>query len=72
VTNPALERFDRNQQRAFSFLNSAKLKTAFDLERVDARLRDRYGRTLFGSSTLVGTRLLEAGVRFVTVTWEWY
>src|SRR5207248_2422508 len=36
----------------------------------DPRLLDRYGRTLFGHSTLIGRRLVEAGVRFVNVTWD--
>src|SRR5262249_55318364 len=40
-------RFDQEQQRAYSLLTSTKLKTPFDLSRVDPRLRDRYGRTLF-------------------------
>ncbi len=31
---------------------------------------DRYGRTLFGNSTLIARRLVEAGVRFVNVTWD--
>src|SRR5262249_54803856 len=71
-SQPALARFDRDRQRAFSLLTSAKLRTAFDLGAEDARVRDRYGRTLVGSSTLVARRLIEAGVRFVNVTWEWY
>ena len=33
-------------------------------------MRDRYGRHLFGQSTLVARRLVEAGVRFVTVHYD--
>src|SRR5262249_31370046 len=62
--------FDRTQQRAFSLLTSGKVKAAFDLGREDPRLIDRYGRTLFGQSTLIARRLVEAGVRFVNVTWD--
>jgi hypothetical protein len=69
---PALDRFDRNRQRAFSLLTSAQLRSAFDLDAESPRVRDRYGRTLVGSSTLVARRLIDAGVRFVNVTWEWY
>ena len=65
-------RFDRVQRRAFDVLTSAKVKAAFDLDREDTRLIDRYGRTLFGNSALIGRRLIEAGVRFVTVTWDIY
>jgi hypothetical protein len=48
----------------------SQLKSAFDLAAVEPRLLDRYGRTLFGSSSLVARRLVQAGVRFVNVTWE--
>jgi hypothetical protein len=64
--------FDRTQQRAFSLLTSSKLKSAFDLSRVNPKVRDRYGRTLFGNSSLIARQLLESGVRLVTVAWEWY
>jgi hypothetical protein len=40
---------------------------AFDLTREDERLRDEYGRTEFGQSCLMARRLVESGVRFVTV-----
>jgi hypothetical protein len=69
---PALGNFDSYQQRALSLLTSRKVKAAFDLERVDPRLRDRYGRTLFGASTLIARQLVEAGVRFVNVSWDTY
>ncbi len=62
--------FDRVQQRAFSVLTSAQTRAAFDLTGEDPRLVDRYGRTLFGNSTLIARRLVEAGVRFVNVTWD--
>jgi hypothetical protein len=62
--------YDRLQQRAFNLLTSCKVKKAFDLTDEDPRMIDRYGRTLFGQSTLIGRRLVEAGVRFVNVTWD--
>ena len=68
--NKALDDVTRIQQRALSLLTSTTLKSAFDLTKVDPKLRDRYDRTLFGSSALVARRLVEAGVRFVNVTWE--
>lgn len=67
-----LESFGRVQQRAFSLLTGSKLKSAFDLDREDPRLRDRYGKHLFGSAALIGRRLVEAGVRFVDVYWDGY
>jgi hypothetical protein len=62
--------FDRTQQRAFDLLTSSKVKAAFNLETEDPRLRERYGRTLFGNSALIARRLVEHGVRFVNVTWD--
>jgi uncharacterized protein (DUF1501 family) len=50
-------------------LTSTKLKQ-FDLSTADPKLRDRYDRTLFGASALLARRLVEAGVRFVNVTWD--
>ncbi len=67
---PALATYDRVQQRAFNLLTSAKVRAAFDLTTEEPRLLERYGRTLFGHSTLIGRRLVEAGVRFVNVTWD--
>lgn len=64
---PAVERMDKFQQRAFSMLCSSKTRDAFDLSREPARLRDRYGRNMFGSSMLAARRLVEAGVPFISV-----
>src|SRR5262245_18585102 len=66
----SLETFGRTQQRAFNLLTSSKVKAAFDLKKEDPRLLERYGRTLFGHSTLIARRLVESGVRFVNVTWD--
>jgi hypothetical protein len=68
----AAARFQDTRQRAFSVLTSAQLRSAFDLDRESPRLRDRYGRSLFGASTLVARKLVEAGVRFVNVFWDNY
>jgi hypothetical protein len=64
--------FDRVQKQAFNLLTAPAVKAAFDIDREEARLRDRYGRTLFGASTLIARRLVETGVRFVNVTWDLY
>ncbi|MGF1582465.1 MAG: DUF1501 domain-containing protein, partial [Gemmataceae bacterium] len=53
--------------RAFGMLASRKIRNAFDLNQEPDRLRDRYGRTTYGQSCLLARRLVEAGVRFVTV-----
>ena len=42
-------------------------REAFDLQREPARVREKYGRNRFGQSCLLARRLVEAGVRFVTI-----
>ncbi len=55
------------QERALSLLTSPETQRAFEIHREEPRLRDRYGRTSYGQSVLLARRLVEAGVRFVTV-----
>ena len=66
------DQYDRSRRRAFDLLTSAQARRTFDLSDVDPARVDRYGRTLFGNSTLIASRLVEAGVRFVNVTWDVY
>jgi hypothetical protein len=68
----AADTFDRVRRRAFSLLTASKLKTAFNLELEDPRVRERYGNSVVGSSALIARRLIEAGVRFVDVYWDGY
>src|SRR5262249_30639082 len=53
--------------RALTMLSRPKVKQAFDLSAEPERLRDDYGRTTYGQSCLLARRLIEAGVRLVTV-----
>jgi hypothetical protein len=62
--------FAEKRKLAFNLLTSAKIREAFDLGQEPQRLRERYGQSLFGSSTLLARRLLERGVRFVNVSWD--
>lgn len=64
--------FNRQEERAWSLLTSSKVREAFDLDKVDPKLRERYTNTLFGQSALIARRLVETGVRFVNVTWDCY
>ncbi len=59
---------DKYYEAAFSMVTSPGTQRAFDLVREDPRVRDRYGRTTLGQGCLIARRLVEAGVRFVTVT----
>ena len=54
-------------EKAFRLLHSPAVRRAFHLAAEDPKLRDRYGRTKLGQSVLLARRLVEAGVRFVTV-----
>jgi hypothetical protein len=64
--------FDRHRALARAVLTSGKLRDALDVQREPARLRERYGMTLFGQSCLAARRVLEAGGKFVTVCWDEY
>ena len=63
----AVRGLDSYQQKALSLLTSSETQRAFNISTEDPRLRDRYGRTPYGQSVLMARRLVEAGVRFVTV-----
>src|SRR5262249_46342330 len=54
-------------QRAVTMMRSTAIK-AFDLDEEPAKLRDRYGRNLFGQGCLLARRLVEKGVPFVEVS----
>jgi hypothetical protein len=54
-------------ERAFRLLHSPAVRRAFHLRSEDPRMRDRYGRNKLGQSVLLARRLVEAGVRFITV-----
>jgi hypothetical protein len=62
--------FSNLRQAALEMLVSTDLSTALDIRQEPDRLRDRYGRNLFGQSLLMGRRMIEAGGRFVTVVWD--
>ncbi len=64
--------FDRQRDMAFGLLTSAGLRRALDLGREPAAVRERYGLTLFGQATLAARRLVEQGVKLVTVVWDEY
>ena len=59
--------FDEYYARAISMLTSDRVRRAFDLGSEPTRVRERYGRTTYGQSCLLARRLVEAGVKFVTV-----
>ena len=85
--NGSLEGADEYTRQALGILTSSKLADALDLEREDLRLRDQYGRgspepagygdagPLMNDYFLAARRLVEAGVRVVTLSygrWDWH
>jgi hypothetical protein len=58
---------DSFYQQAFDMVTSPAVQKAFDMSQETAELRQKYGRDKWGQSCLLARRLVEAGVRFVTV-----
>jgi len=58
---------DTNFEAAFRLMTSTQAREAFDLSQEPKAVRERYGMTRFGQCCLLSRRLIEAGVRFVTV-----
>ena len=65
--NAAAKQLDDNFNLAYRLMSSPKAREAFAIEKEPDAVRDRYGRTRFGQCCLMARRLIEAGVRFVTV-----
>jgi hypothetical protein len=57
------------QGRAFDLLSSPATQRAFQLDREPARIRDNYGRNIYGQSVLLARRLIEAGTRVACISW---
>ncbi len=58
---------DEHYQQGYELIASKEAQAAFDVGREPDRVRDAYGRTPFGQRALLGRRLVEAGVPFVTL-----
>ena len=65
--NDQIATYDEFGQKAADMVLSPQAQAAFDIGAEDAKLRDEYGRHEFGQSCLMARRLVESGVRFVTV-----
>jgi hypothetical protein len=60
---------ERLQARACDLLTSSAAQRAFQLDREAPRLRDAYGRNVYGQSLLLARRLVEAGTRLACISW---
>jgi len=76
VVDSTVDAFERSEnaalldsgfQSAFRMMTSPQAREAFELSKESTAVRERYGMTRFGQSCLLARRLIEAGVRFVTI-----
>ena len=65
--SPQARQMDASFEQAYRLMTSVQAREAFDLSQESDALRDKYGRNRFGQSLLLARRLIERGVRFVTV-----
>ena len=65
----SLDALDTFYQRAYGLISSTKAQEAFDLKKEPDALKDEYGRNQAGMRMLMARRLVESGVRFVTLTY---
>jgi len=65
----SLTAMDSFYERAYNMVSSQQAREAFDINKEDGKLRDAYGRNQAGARMLMARRLVEAGVRFVTLTY---
>jgi Protein of unknown function (DUF1501) len=63
-----VEGLDAFHQQALDILRSDRTKTAFELSKEKDSVREMYGQNPFGQGALAARRLVEAGVRFVTIS----
>ncbi len=67
--NDQINTYNEFQQRAATMILSAEAQSAFDIKQESDTLRDAYGRHSSGQCCLLARRLVEKGVRFVTVNY---
>src|SRR5262249_12820536 len=61
---------DAYYDKALAMLHSERLRNAFNLAAEQESVREAYGRSTYGQSCLLARRLVEAGVKFVTVYFD--
>ena len=66
--NQLLDGLDQFGEQAHAMITSNKSREAFDISKESPAFAEPFGKTGIGSSCLLALRLVEAGVRFVTVT----
>ncbi len=64
-----IEAMDTFYNRAYGLIGSAEARDAFDLEKEDDKIKEAYGKNQAGQRMLLARRLVESGVRLVTLTY---
>ena len=70
TASKSAQTMDEFYQRAYTLVTSPVAKKAFNLKEEPDKLRDQYGRTNFGQSCLLARRMVEAGVRVVSINYN--
>jgi hypothetical protein len=65
----ALDAMDSFYQRAYAMISSKEAREAFNVQAEPDAIKDEYGRNTAGMRMLMSRRLVEAGVRFVSMTY---
>jgi hypothetical protein len=68
-TRSAQGEMSRMQERALDILSSEITQRAFRLSEESDKVRESYGRNIYGQSALLARRLIQAGTRVVTISW---
>jgi hypothetical protein len=69
-SSPAAQKYEQERELAQKMISGPTVARALDLSREPQALRDRYGMTMFGQCALAARRLVEIGVKVVTVFWD--
>lgn len=65
----ALADMDSTRARAYDLLTSPAMREAVRIDREPPKVRDSYGRNVYGQSVLLARRLVEAGTRLACISW---
>jgi hypothetical protein len=65
----SLADLDAIQMKAFDLLTSPDMQKALRIDKESPKVRDSYGRNIYGQSVLLARRLLEAGSRVACISW---
>ena len=68
-TSDALGAMDKFYNDAYSLISSKEAREAFDMTKESDKVKERYGKNQAGQRMLLARRLVESGVRFVSLTY---